>query len=101
VSAAELVGKVDALQALTRYEHRVLTHLAEKHDQVVTYADAQAAMYDAQVHGHVTSNVLQVVVSRLRKKIELAKQDWKIEVERGRGYRLVPVPSTATEGGAE
>ncbi|TAA42503.1 helix-turn-helix domain-containing protein [Pseudoxanthomonas winnipegensis] len=98
---AGLADRVHALQPLTKFERRILDRLMESPEQPVAYAATQLAMYGTQVHGHVTSNVTQVMVCRLRKKMAAAKQGWTIATEKQQGYRLAKTEQNAQLDAAE
>ncbi|TAA12437.1 hypothetical protein EA658_10000 [Pseudoxanthomonas winnipegensis] len=96
---AGLADRVHALQPLTKFERRILDRLMLSPEKVVLYTEAELAMYGTQVHGHITSNVLQVMVCRLRKKMAAARQGWTIRAEKQLGYRLAMDEKNAAAGG--
>ena len=75
---------------LTGMERSVLAHLLLNTGAVVTKADLHAAVYPIGAVA-VESNVMEVIVSRLRRKILLAKAGIQIATVRGKGYRLDPL----------
>lgn len=75
---------------LTGMEFRVLKALAGKPGLLVTRSELQFALYsDKDVAAE--SNVLEVLVSRLRKKFTAASAAVQIKTIRGAGYKLVGV----------
>lgn len=72
---------------LTAYEYRVLEMLMMRRGQVVTKAELTDQLYDQDFERE--SNVLEVLITRLRKKLDPEKKLNFIETLRGRGYRVV------------
>ncbi len=71
------------LPPLTAIELDLLVYLSQRPNQTVSKAELVGDVWD----GHeVTSNLVQVAVSRLRDKLE--SHAWMIETVRGEGYRL-------------
>lgn len=71
---------------LTTYEYRVLEYLAMHPDEVVTKTDLSEHIYEEDADRD--SNVIEVFIGRLRRKLD-AEGDLKpIATLRGRGYRL-------------
>ncbi len=68
---------------LTGLEWRVLEALILRDQKIVPRAELMERVYDGDAE--VDSNSIEVIITRLRRKIGTAR----IEVERGRGYRLV------------
>ena len=71
---------------LTAYEYKVLEYLMLNPDKVVSKTELTEHLY-AQDYDR-DSNVLEVFVGRLRKKIDPDGSLKPIETLRGRGYRL-------------
>ncbi|WP_018624810.1 response regulator transcription factor [Kangiella aquimarina] len=71
---------------LTAYEYKVLEYLMLNPDKVVSKTELTEHLY-AQDHDR-DSNVLEVFVGRLRKKIDPDGTIKPIDTLRGRGYRL-------------
>jgi two-component system response regulator PhoP len=71
---------------LTAYEYRVLEMLMMRRGQVVTKAELTDQLYDQDFERE--SNVLEVLITRLRKKLDPEKNLNLIETLRGRGYRV-------------
>lgn len=70
---------------LTAYEFRVLKHLMLAQGRLVPAAEIETALYG---ENRTPSNVLQVIVSRLRSKLDKAEVVGLIHTLRGRGYRI-------------
>lgn len=76
--------------SLTILEERVLGHLLLNTGKVVSKADLIDTLYPREDE-QPESNVIEVMVSRLRKKIASAGAAVKITTYRARGYRLEPM----------
>ena len=76
----------DAPLQLTTYEYKLLHYLATSAGQTLSKGDLADYLYD--VDGDRDSNVIEVLVGRLRKKLQPADGQPAIETLRGRGYRL-------------
>ncbi len=76
----------DKVMDLTAYEYMVLEYLMLNPDKVVSKTELTEHLY-AQDYDR-DSNVLEVFVGRLRKKIDPNGDIKPIETLRGRGYRL-------------
>ncbi|MFA3790111.1 response regulator [Aliiglaciecola sp. SL4] len=71
---------------LTAYEYKVLEYLFLNPQKVVSKTELTEHIYDQDFD--LDSNVIEVFVGRLRKKLD-PKNDYKpIETLRGRGYRI-------------
>ncbi len=71
---------------LTSFEYRVLEYFALRPDQVVSKMELNEHLYDEDADPD--SNVIEVIIGRLRKKLS-ADRSWQpIETLRGRGYRF-------------
>lgn len=87
---------LDALQVrceeraveLTAFEFRVLDYLVRKRDRVVSKQELGDYLYPQDEERD--SNVLEVLIGRLRRKLDPAGQWAPIETLRGRGYRFAP-----------
>jgi len=77
---------------LTAYEYRVLEMLMLRPGQVITKAELTDQLYDQDFERD--SNVLEVLITRLRKKLDPDRSLNVIETLRGRGYRI-PDPGAA------
>jgi len=71
---------------LTAREYALLEYLAMRVDQVVSRLDIWEHVYDARSDS--TSNVVDVYISYLRKKLERDGQPKLIHTRRGEGYML-------------
>jgi two-component system, OmpR family, response regulator PhoP len=77
---------------LTTYEYRILEHLMLHAGEVVSKSDLNESMYNEEMERD--SNVLEVFIGRLRRKLDPQDQIKPIETMRGRGYRLALPRST-------
>ena len=73
--------------ALTAKEFQLLEHFLLNRGQVVSRAELLEKVWD--MHFDPGSNVVDVHVTRLRKKLESAAADLKITAKRGMGFVLV------------
>ena len=80
---------------LTTREYMLLAYLVRRQGQVVTRADISEHVWDE--HFDPTSNVIDVYVQRLRRKIDDGHTQRLIHTRRGAGYVLSP---TDTGNGA-
>lgn len=71
---------------LTTYEYKVLNYLVMHPDEVVTKTDLSEHIYEEDADRD--SNVIEVFVGRLRRKLDPDGTLNPIETLRGRGYRL-------------
>jgi len=71
---------------LTTYEYKVIEYLAMRPDAVVTKTTLSEHIYEEDADRD--SNVIEVFVGRLRKKLDPDGDIQPIETLRGRGYRL-------------
>lgn len=71
---------------LTSYEYRLLEYLMLHKEQVVSKSDITEHIYDQDFDRD--SNVIEVFVGRLRRKIDPTDTIKPIETVRGRGYRF-------------
>ena len=71
---------------LTAYEYRLLEYLVRQRARVVTKSELSDYLYP---HGEDRdSNVLEVLIGRLRRKLDPESRLAPIETVRGRGYRF-------------
>lgn len=75
---------------LTAYEYRVLEHLMLHAGEVVSKTDLTEHLYEEDADRD--SNVLEVFIRRLRKKLDPDGTLSPIETLRGRGYRMRSSP---------
>ncbi|SEP87055.1 two-component system, OmpR family, response regulator PhoP [Ectothiorhodospira magna] len=71
---------------LTTFEYRLLEHLARHPGQVMSRQNLTDYLYPHDEDRD--SNVLEVLIGRLRRKLDPAGHHGPIETLRGRGYRL-------------
>ncbi|MBT8145141.1 MAG: response regulator transcription factor [Gammaproteobacteria bacterium] len=71
---------------LTSYEYRVLEHLMINAGKVVSKTELTESIYEQDFERD--SNVIEVFVGRLRRKLDPDNQIRPIETLRGRGYRF-------------
>ena len=72
---------------LTAYEYRVLEYLALHTGKVISKTELTEHIYDQDFDRD--SNVIEVFIGRLRKKIDPDNRHGIIETLRGRGYRFM------------
>ena len=72
---------------LTTFEYRVIEYLVRERDRVVSKQELSAYLYPHDEDRD--SNVLEVLVGRLRRKLDPEGTLAPIETLRGRGYRFV------------
>lgn len=75
------------LVELTSYEYRLLEHLMMSAGKVVSKTELTESLYDQDFERD--SNVIEVFVGRLRRKLDPDNKLRPIETLRGRGYRFV------------
>lgn len=75
---------------LTTYEFKVLQYLLMHPDEVVTKTDLSEHIYEEDADRD--SNVIEVFIGRLRRKLDPDGELKPIETLRGRGYRLALKP---------
>ena len=75
---------------LTQREYALLEYLAMRADEVVSRTDIWEHIYD--FNSSATSNVVDVYIGYLRKKIDRAGESSLIETVRGRGYTMRTEP---------
>lgn len=75
---------------LTTYEFKVLQYLLMHPDAVVTKTDLSEHIYEEDADRD--SNVIEVFIGRLRRKLDPTGELKPIETLRGRGYRLALKP---------
>ena len=87
-SMAQSVKKSGAQIELTAYEYKVLEYLFLNPKKVVSKTELTEHIYEQDFDRD--SNVLEVFVGRLRKKIDPNQELKLIQTLRGQGYRLNP-----------
>lgn len=76
---------------LTAYEYKVLEYLMFHKGEVISKSVLSEHIYDEDFDRD--SNVIEVFVGRLRKKLDPEGRHQPIETLRGRGYRIPATPS--------
>ena len=76
----------DALIELTSYEYRIIEHLMMRAGEVISKTELTDRLYDQDFERD--SNVIEVFIGRLRKKMDPDNTVKPIETLRGRGYRF-------------
>jgi len=85
---AQLVNKEGNNIELTAYEYKVIEYLFMNPKKVVSKTELTEHIYDQDFDRD--SNVLEVFIGRLRKKIDPEQTIKLIQTQRGKGYRLNP-----------
>lgn len=86
-TAAQEVKLRGAPLDLTAFEYKVLEYLILNEGRVISKADITEHLYDQDFDRD--SNVIEVFIGRLRKKLDPDGSLQPIETLRGRGYRLM------------
>lgn len=76
----------DNVVELTSYEYRIIEHLMIRAGEVISKSELTDRLYDQDFERD--SNVIEVFIGRLRKKIDPDNSLKPIETLRGRGYRF-------------
>jgi two-component system response regulator PhoP len=76
----------DAEIELTSYEYRIIEHLMMRAGAVISKSELTDRLYDQDFERD--SNVIEVFIGRLRKKMDPDNTVQPIETLRGRGYRF-------------
>jgi two-component system response regulator PhoP len=71
---------------LTTFEYRILEHLMLKAGEVISKTDLTEQLYEQDFERD--SNVIEVFIGRLRRKLDPEDVLQPIETLRGRGYRF-------------
>ena len=71
---------------LTSYEYRIIEHLMMRAGEVISKSELTDRLYDQDFERD--SNVIEVFIGRLRKKLDPENTIKPIETLRGRGYRF-------------
>ncbi|HEX5462115.1 MAG TPA: response regulator transcription factor [Steroidobacteraceae bacterium] len=79
---------------LTTFEYRILEHLMLRAGEVISKGELTERLYDQDFERD--SNVIEVLVGRLRRKLDPDDQLKPIETLRGRGYRFALARDPAT-----
>src|SRR5499427_2493171 len=83
---AQTVQLHGAAVELTTFEYRILEHLMLRAGEVVSKSELTERLYDQDFERD--SNVIEVLVGRLRRKLDPKDELRPIETLRGRGYRF-------------
>ena len=83
---AQTVKVGEAPVELTSFEYRILEHLMLRAGEVISKAELTERLYDQDFERD--SNVIEVLVGRLRRKLDPEDSLRPIETLRGRGYRF-------------
>ncbi len=85
MSRQELTVNGEALE-LTSFEYKIIEYLMVRAGQVISKAELTDRLYDQDFERD--SNVIEVFIGRLRKKMDPENSINPIETLRGRGYRF-------------
>lgn len=85
-TAGQEVRVDGAAVELTAYEYKALLYLAHRHGQVISKTELTEHLYDQDFDRD--SNVIEVFIGRLRKKLDPQQTLKPIATVRGRGYRF-------------
>jgi two-component system, OmpR family, response regulator PhoP len=78
---------------LTTYEYRILEHFMLRAGQVLSKTELSERIYDEEMERD--SNIIEVYMMRLRRKLDPTEELKPIETVRGRGYRFAIPRSNA------
>jgi two-component system response regulator PhoP len=81
---------------LTTFEYRILEHLMLRAGEVISKTELTERLYDQDFERD--SNVIEVLVGRLRRKLDPQDSLKPIETLRGRGYRFALARDQAAQG---
>jgi two-component system response regulator PhoP len=84
--ARQEVSVDDAPVELTSFEYKIIEYLMLRAGQVISKTELTERLYDQDFERD--SNVIEVFIGRLRKKLDPANTLKPIETLRGRGYRF-------------
>lgn len=87
-TASQTVTADGAGVTLTAYEYRLLEYLALHAGEVISKTELTEHLYEEEADHD--SNVVEVLIARLRRKLDPQRTREPIETLRGRGYRLRP-----------
>lgn len=93
-TASKLVLVDGQALTLTQYEYNTLEYLALNYDKVISKTELTEHLYDQDFD--LDSNVIEVLIGRLRKKIDPQGTLKPISTLRGQGYKLNLQTSAAT-----
>ncbi len=87
-TASQLVTRAGQPLDLTAYEYKVLEYMMLHRGEVISKSQLTEHLYDQDYDRD--SNVLEVFIGRLRRKLDPEGRLQPIETLRGRGYRFKP-----------
>jgi len=90
---AQSVKVNDTPVELTTFEYRILEHLMLRAGEVISKTELTERLYDEE--SERDSNVIEVLVGRLRRKLDPQDTLRPIETLRGRGYRFALARSSS------
>ncbi|MCW8918314.1 MAG: response regulator transcription factor [Gammaproteobacteria bacterium] len=90
-SGSQQVSLNGSVLELTAFEYRLLDYLVRHRDKVVSKSELGDYLYPHD--DERDSNVLEVLIGRLRRKLDPAGRLKPIETLRGRGYRFTLTPA--------
>ena len=90
---AQTVAVSNVTVELTSFEYRLLEHLMLHAGEVVSKTELTEKLYEQDFERD--SNVIEVLIARLRRKLDPQDQIKPIETLRGRGYRIALARSVA------
>ncbi|HET9389660.1 MAG TPA: response regulator transcription factor [Steroidobacteraceae bacterium] len=90
---AQTVKVNDTPVELTTFEYRILEHLMLRAGEVISKTELTERLYDEE--SERDSNVIEVLVGRLRRKLDPQDTVRPIETLRGRGYRFALARSSS------
>jgi len=85
-TARQELKVADQAIELTSYEYRIIEHLMMRAGEVISKSELTDRLYDQDFERD--SNVIEVFIGRLRKKMDPDNAIKPIETLRGRGYRF-------------
>jgi two-component system response regulator PhoP len=85
-TASKAVNVNDEALTLTQYEYNTLEYLALNYERVISKTELTEHLYDQDFD--LDSNVIEVLIGRLRKKIDPDNTLKPIKTLRGQGYKL-------------
>jgi two-component system, OmpR family, response regulator PhoP len=91
---AQSIAVDGAAVELTTFEYRILEHLMLRAGDVISKTELTERLYDQDFERD--SNVIEVLVGRLRRKLDPEDRLHPIETLRGRGYRFALPRDTAS-----
>jgi two-component system response regulator PhoP len=89
----------DKLIELTAFEYKALEYLMLHAGQVISKTELSEHLYDEEIEHD--SNVIEVFIGRLRRKLDPEQRLQPIETLRGRGYRFVLSITQSPEDGVQ